>query len=635
MKTGAGLKLWETIRQVRPVDGFSAYKQSAVASGSLIGKIAPMPKGLLKPWSISTAVRNPDRLRGFLGVLRQLDGEEWNRNTQVSFQVRLIQARQYGAGKRQFYHGLTEDDKELIEGYENISYERAEEIFHKKNYEDPPMRGRNSFKPLEKFGFALIHKGRIAITDSGKALLEEQSDYGEIFLRALLKWQLPNPLERSFPASRGYNIKPFVGALRLIDEVNRICRKRGMKSRGLSRLEFDIFALTLIDWKKIGETAEEIVNFRQAGKAKRDEAERLRSGFESKHLRDYGDNALRYFRMTKYIRLRGWGTHVDLEPMRRNELRSLFKSDDAKPRQFTGRGELPLDDTKGMSYARFLADANRPTLPGESKAELTSTVKFLSKELQKEGEGIPARATGTVTGLKKQRDDLRARLQSGLRRRDRNRMQKPEQAETCINDLRSLLAKKQSGPLPPSLNLERLVTLGLDLMNDAENICPNYPLGDDGEPTSTAPAGKPDIECFYKNFAAICEVTMLRNRQQWMQEAQPVMRHLREFGETVTGKPCYCLFVAPSLHQDSLNIFHYSVKAGYEGEHQRIVPLALKEFCDILDFFRKRAKSGDPVKSRAIKSLFDSVSNSLGKMKTSDAWRRQLPQVIEEWKRNA
>lgn len=34
-------------------------------------------------------------------------------------------------------------------------------------------------------------------------------------------------------------------------------------------------------------------------------------------------------------------------------------------------------------------------------------------------------------------------------------------------------------------------------------------MGDDNEPTFTAPANKPDIECFYQSFNSICEVTML------------------------------------------------------------------------------------------------------------------------------
>jgi len=108
------------------------------------------------------------------------------------------------------------------------------------------MRGRNSFKPLEKFGFAKIDNDIVRVTESGYLLLNEKSDYGEIFLRAFLKWQLPNPLERSFPASRGYNIKPFVGVLHLISEVNELCKKQELKPIGLSRLEFNVFALTLI-----------------------------------------------------------------------------------------------------------------------------------------------------------------------------------------------------------------------------------------------------------------------------------------------------------------------------------------------------------------------------------------------------
>ncbi len=600
---------------------------------------------VLKPWSISTAVRNPERLRGFLAVLTQLDGKEWNNTTQVSFQIRLIQARQYGTGKPQFYGGLSPSDIKLIENADKeISYKRAKEIFNKKCYEDPPMRGRNSFKPLEKFGFALISNGKVTVTESGHALLAEESDYGEIFLRAFLKWQLPNPLEHSFPAGQGYNIKPFVGVLHLINKVNQICRKRKLKPCGLSRLEFDAFALTLIDHRQIIATAKEVVDFRQrlkkVPKVKREgfarrEIGRLRGNFNLKHLRDYGDNALRYFRMTKYIRLRGFDTHIDLEPMRLNELNSLFNSDDARPRHFTESGKQT--SIVGIDYAQFLADVNEPSLPGESKDELTDTIKFLHAELQKSGKKLPIKVEVTTAGLKKQRDTLRMLLQSNLRESDKQQMKQPEQAELCIEALRGLLDKKQCGPLPPALNLERLTTLGLDLMNDAEEIRPNYPLGDDGEPTSTAPAGKPDIECFYKNFAAICEVTMMRNRQQWVQEAQPVMRHLDEFGKTktVVGKPVYCLFIAPGLHQDSLNTFRFSIKEGYEGKPQRIVPLTLEDFCGILDFFKGRVEAGNPIKSDSIKLLFDDVSDSLEKMQTSNAWRQQLQQVIEEWKKNA
>ncbi|MFN3467958.1 MAG: hypothetical protein ACK4WF_09710, partial [Candidatus Brocadiales bacterium] len=48
-----------------------------------------------KPWSISTTVRNPERLRDFLMVLRKLEDEEFNRENQIKYQVLLIQEKLY------------------------------------------------------------------------------------------------------------------------------------------------------------------------------------------------------------------------------------------------------------------------------------------------------------------------------------------------------------------------------------------------------------------------------------------------------------------------------------------------------------------------------------------------------------
>lgn len=37
----------------------------------------------IKPWSLSTTVRNPERLPGFLSALAEIEGEVWNRANQV------------------------------------------------------------------------------------------------------------------------------------------------------------------------------------------------------------------------------------------------------------------------------------------------------------------------------------------------------------------------------------------------------------------------------------------------------------------------------------------------------------------------------------------------------------------------
>ena len=42
-------------------------------------------------WSISTTVRNAERIRNFLIALKELDGEVWDRDNQIRYQVILIQ----------------------------------------------------------------------------------------------------------------------------------------------------------------------------------------------------------------------------------------------------------------------------------------------------------------------------------------------------------------------------------------------------------------------------------------------------------------------------------------------------------------------------------------------------------------
>ena len=50
----------------------------------------------MKLWSISTTVRNPERIRSFLKVFRELEGAVWNNDTQKRYQVLLLQKKIYG-----------------------------------------------------------------------------------------------------------------------------------------------------------------------------------------------------------------------------------------------------------------------------------------------------------------------------------------------------------------------------------------------------------------------------------------------------------------------------------------------------------------------------------------------------------
>lgn len=162
----------------------------------------------MKPWSISTTVRSPERLRNFLRVLQQMEGEEFDRAGQIRFQVLLIQERLYRPGI------IPQEHREAFRNLDAaLSYEAAEEIFVANKYEDPPMRGRQSANPLSKLGFAIARGGHgaIRITDLGKRFLSGEYDVGEVFFKSLLKPQYPKSRHKGgFSRNHGFNVLPLV-----------------------------------------------------------------------------------------------------------------------------------------------------------------------------------------------------------------------------------------------------------------------------------------------------------------------------------------------------------------------------------------------------------------------------------------
>lgn len=181
--------------------------------------------------------------------------------------------------------------------------------------------------------------------------------------------------------------------------------------------------------------------------------------------------------------------------------------------------------------------------------------------------------------------------------------------------------------------MEKWANVALNIIDDAEFIQPNYSVGDDNEPLYTAASGKPDIECFYEGFASICEVTMLTSRDQWYNEGQPVMRHLRDFEDKHSEKSGYCLFVAPKLHKDTINTFYMSVKYEYEGRSQRIIPITISQLNKILKTVKVRLVNGKPFSHMNIKELYDCCIN-LSNVGNSSAWLEHINSCIDLWMRS-
>lgn len=597
---------------------------------------------MLKAWSISTTVRNPERLRDFLVALQPLIGKEWNNENQKNYQKLLIKNRLYGFGNQQFYNGLPREIIELVNNIDNeIDEAVVDRIVGIKNYKDFAMRGRQSLNPLTKFGFVFIDGGVLKITELGRKLIASEKDSGDVFLKSFIKWQIPNPANDDYADGGEYDVVPFVATLKLISEVNKLEAERGNNSVGISKREFSLFGPSLIKHNDILKYAKEILKFRDLQKNKESQGRKIiRDIYRQKfainflktseptkvdkfldNLHDYGDNAIRYFRLTKFIRIRGNGFYIDLEPNRYTEIEALFEGEFYKSKTFADRSE----------YLSYMSNDSLPRLPWQTKEKLSKIALEVHRELNRlRGSlGISIEAIKDIESM----SELELNNYIGELRMERKELQEQDNhiKSQPVNSIAEYIEQLENifKSDNRALMLEYLSTMGLHALNDAKEIKPNYPVGDDNEPTSTAPGGMADIECYYDNFNMICEVTMLNGRDQWFNEGQPVMRHLRDFEKVNTN--AYCIFIAPAIHTDSAETFWIANTIGYKGNKQRIAPITIKQFIIILKALKKLRESNKKFTHDKLRDLVRNIAVSATTIDNSDNWIDNVDSLISSW----
>ncbi len=586
-------------------------------------------------WSMTTTIREAERIPAFLKTAKEMENEIWNTDAQIKFQILLIKNREYlNTDSTQTFNKLTTEQINLLKDKTiEMTYEQAKEIFEAKEYSDPSMRGRQSMSPLEKLGLVDRSSGKIIITDVGNKLLNEEITFDEFMFEQLLKLQYPNAVEDE---RLSWNSKPFINTLRLIKRVNELCQQNNMRAKGLTKIEFGIFALSITNYKDVDSIAQKVIEFRKRYEqcVTNTDKENYRKSFIARYLsnftnpenntKEYTDNIIRYMRITKYVYIRGkyGNTCIDLEPRRMVEINSILDNDNGVAREFTqdewikyygtyGAYDLPFDTIEKLTeiFNEILTDINSL----ENKLHMDRT------ELD---------CPRTKSEIKKAIIKLRTK-RIGLQNLEikfdyNNDLSKIDEAIESLSNIRNL-------ELKPSIALEKWTNVALNIINDSLLIKPNSIVGDDNEPTFTAPAGVPDIECYYDNFNATCEVTMLSSRDQWYNEGQPVMRHLREFELSNNDKECYCLFIAPSLHRDTINTYYQSVKYEYEGIRQKIIPITIKQLIEILRTVANLKRANKDFKHTYMKQLYDGILESISDA-TSTSWAEEkIPAVISKW----
>ncbi|MEE1048284.1 MAG: AlwI family type II restriction endonuclease [Clostridia bacterium] len=594
-------------------------------------------------WSMSTTVREAERIIGFLKTAIELDGQIWNKENQEKFQVLLIKNRQYlnDPDNRQSFNKLSDKQAQILKDKSiDMTYEQARGIFDTKEYNDPPMRGRQSMAPLTKLGLVYIvgDNKTISVTDVGYKLANGEIAFADFMLDALLKFQYPNPYEKGF---RDWNTKPFINTLRLIKTVDEKCIEQGIKAKGISRLEFGIFALSMKSYESVENVAEKILDFRKNYENITDDEAKdefvkayineYLSDFQNpeKNVKEYTDNMIRYLRLTRYIYIRGKysNTYIDLEPRRATEINSILETDSGCAVSYTkddwraymgvyGTYELPFETIDKLTEIAFNTITEINSI--EAKLGINNTKITIAK---------------TKNVIKQQIEELRlyrTKLQNLEIKQDYNTdIAKIDEAISALEDIRK--RNKASLNKKFSIELEKWSNVALNIINDAVLIKPNSPVGDDNEPIYTAPNGVPDIECYYDAFGAICEVTMLTSRDQWYNEGQPVKRHLRQFELENADKQSYCLFVAPSLHVDTINTFYMSVKYEYDGKAQKILPITIVQLENILLTIKELSMQGKKFKHSYMQELYESCTN-ITNVNNSSAWLEYISNELCAWK---
>ena len=582
-------------------------------------------------WSISTTVRNPERIPDFCLAVGQIEGQPWNKQTQLEFMYELIRCRYYSP------QNMTDDQQEKFDNPEyQLSKREAKQIFDTQNYQDPPMRGRTAIAPLRDIGVVRLGQS-VELTPLGKALVDEELTLQDVLLNYCLKWVVPTPEHRVFSEQNGFNIRPFVGSLALIQRVNTIWAKTGNQPVGLSREEFENYAPTLIDFNFIDNYAQKIIDARVAVRSKKSAADKLaiseqhvlkhlRSCLESgevtqthrNNLKDFGDNAIRYFRQTGFIEYRGAGKYIDISTVVVPQVEMLISHELYKPIKFESAD----------SYFDFVSNVDSFTPPWADDEHLKSVKVHLREVLKKEGVDVVDVSTkGQKTFNKVRGEDneirelrkavVQSRL-NGLKKQSRN----SEFVQGLVDEYSGLLGRTYGGYLPKPVALEFNTFKTFLTLNDAVSVKANYPMGDDGEPISTAPGGATDLICEYKDFVLSVEVTMSRGNTQWVMEGQPVQRHLRTI-EDEFSKPAYALFLAPKLHADTVETFWIANVHGYQGSQQRIIPLEMATWCDYLIQKKSQLVGGNYFHSELKKFLNDGLP-SAKQYSNSLEWKQRI-----------
>lgn len=496
---------------------------------------------------VTTSPRTPAKMIPEIGLLNaHFAGQRWNTETQRAFM-------------------------ELL---------REENFFNGEGANDPAFSARDRINRAPKaLGFVILSP-TIQLTPAGEELVNSRRK-DEIFLRQLLKFQVPSPFHKPTENSAEFWVKPYLELFRLV--------------RHFGSLKFDelmIFGLQLVDYREFDTIVEKINQYRIAKAQNEGNYKRFRSEYfdrelreiysadissgntrtretndasiakflstKASNMRDYADACVRYLRATGLVNISHLGKSISIVPEKIQEVDYFLQNTDREPCFIDNEGQ----------YVAYLGNPQIPTL-------LTDNRELLEQKIRAEFPQLNISATATLQELKNIFAEQLENRKEQILTEQVAAIKDYRLFEDISTTFDQILDNSlYDTPLMLEWNTWRAMT-----MLDGGDIKANLKFDDFGNPMSTAQGNMADIVCDYGDFGLTVEVTMQSGQRQYETEGEPVTRHLAKF-KRETEKPAYCLFIAPNINDACKAHFYalHKMNIQYYGGTSTIVPLPLSVF---------------------------------------------------------
>lgn len=472
----------------------------------------------------------------------------------------------------------------------------------------------------------------IELTDAGKALI-----YGnrpqEIFLRQLLKFQLPSPYHTENTHIEGtFFIRPYLEILRLVRELGYITFD-----------EFKIFAVQMTDYHKFDSIKSEIIRFRvdkeknkgrykafvndvwekaileihhdriAAGETRtretKDASLKKFINTQKGNMRDYTDACFRYLRYTGLVAISHRSRSLSIFEDKLTEVDYILST--------VQRDPVFIDDVE--QYKKHLFSADSPALYTDNIENIIDILMRIGSFTRRELLGKD------LETLKDLRDKVVSEHKEAVIHEQVAEIKSYALYSEIIDTFNEIVSDEYyDAPLMLEYNTWRAMT-----MLDGGSIKGNFNFDDAGQPLSTAAGNMPDIECDYEDFSLSVEVTMQGGQRQYESEGEPVARHYGQLKKR-TGKDTYCLFIAPTINPATLAHFyglnHLSISL-YGGK-SKIIPLELDQFMKLVENSYNYKTQPTPVD---IRRFLDCAVKLCEKAKDENHWRCGIQACVDMW----